>query len=654
MSQVQEILAVCNLIGKSSNFRFIYPEDGKKEGTKEEVLSQIQHASKVPIRKVALQKKWWKKSSTPLLIFHEKSQKAVALIPTSSGRYHIVNPLDGSKKNHRKEEALNFEKEAFCFYPSFQKSTFEFFIKEKKYEFILLILLSLLGTVLAFSPLFAVQWVFNHIYNAGSTLTGWMLAWGLGIASLGATAFLYLRNRRSLRLSAFFANRVEPFFWHRLFNIQAQFFNKISKHVLFHQVMGFAPLREGGGYLAVQTLFSTFFSLLYFVAMAIFSLPLTLIVLTPIILVCWRSFSLIHRKSDLKKRVQKSEREIEGFLSQSLSAIPNIRALGIEKIIFEKWRKQALENFHLKKNTEKARIELKCIHYVMPLGFLWIILMTVTLGFVTLPIGNLFAFYLALMGLCIAIEHLTRLSAEMRVEAPIRKESEAFFREPLETGSKDPGILTGEVSFEKISFKYHSSNEKIFENFSLKIAPQEKIALIAPSKGGKTTLMRLLLGLEQPRSGKVLLDKQDLSDLDLQRVRKQIGIIFYDEGIFAGSIYENIDVGRECSYEQIEKAIDLADFREDFNALPMGLNTLLSKGGETLSSGQKQRLLLTRALAKSPSILILDEGIDLLDEASQKRIFGHLKTLSVTQIILSQGSQLISDYVDREKIISFK
>ena len=110
MSQVQEILAVCNVIGKSSNFRFIYPEDGKKEDTKEEVLSQIQHASKVPIRKVALQKKWWKKSSTPLLIFHEKSQKAVALIPTSSGRYHIVNPLDGSKKNLREEEALSFEK----------------------------------------------------------------------------------------------------------------------------------------------------------------------------------------------------------------------------------------------------------------------------------------------------------------------------------------------------------------------------------------------------------------------------------------------------------------------------------------------------------------------------------------------------------------
>jgi len=157
---------------------------------------------------------------------------------------------------------------------------------------------------------------------------------------------------------------------------------------------------------------------------------------------------------------------------------------------------------------------------------------------------------------------------------------------------------------------------------------------------GRTTWVRLLMGLERPTSGTIRIDGIDLSGLNTTGFREQIGVVFRTEEIFSSTLYDNITAFRPCSEFQVEKALDLSDFRQDVKAFKMGLNTLLPLGGGTLSAGQRRRLLLARALVHEPPILILDQGLDRMDEHSQRRILENLQTVESTQILISSDQVL--------------
>ncbi len=151
----------------------------------------------------------------------------------------------------------------------------------------------------------------------------------------------------------------------------------------------------------------------------------------------------------------------------------------------------------------------------------------------------------------------------------------------------------------------------------------------------KSTLIKLLLGFEKPEHGAIFLDGKDLNGLDLQKVRSQIGAISQNSKVMDGSIRENITGGNLCNMEQIQLALELSCFDEVLAQLPMGLNTYISHGCETLSGGQLQRLFIARALVNSPKILILDEATNALDNTTQQKIARNIDRLNVTRIMIA-------------------
>lgn len=521
------------------------------------------------------------------------------------------------------------------------------FIRAKQKELLLLFFLSLSAATLSLVPLFAVQWILNTIDTDGTLTTASTLALGVGIASIGATCFLYFLNRRALRLDGFFASQIQPLFWKRLFLIEAKFFRLISTHALLQKVMAFERFRENIGHFAIPALCFGFSSIVYLIGMMIFSIHLTVIALLFLIGMFSISFYFMRKKTLLKNKIRRNNGELSGFFSQILHAIQNVRALNLEKRVYDKWQSSIARTFYLKNRAGKAELYLQAIYWIFPLAFLWIILIIPSVNLIFVPIGNLFAFYLALIQFYFAIEVFMQSILRANMDFLLLNQSKRMFSISIEQEKRDPGVLKGFVEFKQVSFQYPSSTKPLIQDFSLTISRGEKIALTGPSKSGKTTFVRLLLGLEYPEKGEILLDQKKISDFNLQKIRQQIGVVFHTEGIFAGNIYENITVGRECSLEAVEKAMKLSDFQKDFELFPMGLNTLLPTEGTTLSSGQRQRLLLTRALLMNPSILILDQGLDLLDKSSRGSILNHLKSLSSTQIILSQESQELKGYVDK-------
>ncbi|WP_420420873.1 ATP-binding cassette domain-containing protein [Simkania sp.] len=267
----------------------------------------------------------------------------------------------------------------------------------------------------------------------------------------------------------------------------------------------------------------------------------------------------------------------------------------------------------------------------------------------TTRLGDFFAFYLALLALCVTLDTLTHMLLQINNSMRLLEQSEKIFHEATPSPHKVHNLNLGKetIRLEKVSFQYQECSTSLFQDLSLKIAPREKVAIVGPPSCGKTTLIRLLLGLEHPDSGTVFFGDHSLENLDLKTIRQSIGTVFDTEGIFAGTIYENITIGKVLPMEQIEKASELAGFQKDLETYPMGISTLLPERGTSISSGERQRLLLARALASNPSLLLLDQAFCLLDFQSREHILINLQKLPITQIFTTQDPEPFKNIVDR-------
>ena len=201
-------------------------------------------------------------------------------------------------------------------------------------------------------------------------------------------------------------------------------------------------------------------------------------------------------------------------------------------------------------------------------------------------------------------------------------------------GAISPGRLSGAVEIGAVDFSYAAGSEPVLQDLSLQIRAGEFVALVGPSGGGKSTIIRLLLGFETPQRGAILYDGKDLRSLDLRAVRAQMGVVLQRGRLFGLSLEENIlgahlNLGPDAAWRAAEEA-GIAD---DIRNLPMGMRTIALEGA--LSGGQIQRILLARALVHRPRILLLDEATSALDNRVQGRVTDTLARLSATRIVVA-------------------
>ena len=227
-----------------------------------------------------------------------------------------------------------------------------------------------------------------------------------------------------------------------------------------------------------------------------------------------------------------------------------------------------------------------------------------------------------------------------RVKPVLEAEPEAAERRT------DPGDLTGDVELRDVHFRYRPDSERVLAGVSLRIRPGDYVAIVGPSGSGKSTIYRLLFGFERPDSGAVLFDGHDLLNLDLEAVRCHLGVVLQDGQAVADSILNNVAGSLRLSADEIWEALRAAGLEDDVRAMPMGLHTMLHKGGGGLSGGQRQRLLIARAWARKPRILLLDEATSALDNHTQSVVQDSLGKLNITRIVIAHRLSTVRD-VDR-------
>jgi ABC-type bacteriocin/lantibiotic exporter with double-glycine peptidase domain len=198
-----------------------------------------------------------------------------------------------------------------------------------------------------------------------------------------------------------------------------------------------------------------------------------------------------------------------------------------------------------------------------------------------------------------------------------------------------PGKLTGAIEISRITFRYKPDAPPVLRDVSVNVRAGEFVAIVGPSGSGKSTLLRMLLGFETPESGGVYFDGQDLSGLDVQEVRQQMGVVLQSSRPISGSIYQNIVGSAQLTVEDAWEAARLAGIDEDIKKMPMQLHTYLSDGGGGISGGQRQRLMIARAIAGRPSILLFDEATSALDNQTQAIVSRSLETLQATRVVIA-------------------
>ena len=203
--------------------------------------------------------------------------------------------------------------------------------------------------------------------------------------------------------------------------------------------------------------------------------------------------------------------------------------------------------------------------------------------------------------------------------------------------------IDASLEVHSLSFRYSDMEPFVLLNCGFAVTPGESVAIVGPSGGGKTTLLKLMLGLLAPTDGKILAGGIDIQKLGIDRYRKLVGTVMQDDQLFAGSIADNISFFDALPDQScVERFARLASVHDDIVAMPMAYNTLIGDMGAALSGGQKQRILLARALYKQPRILFLDEATSALDVQKERAVNDAIRSLNLTRIIIAHRPETIA------------
>jgi ATP-binding cassette subfamily B multidrug efflux pump len=217
---------------------------------------------------------------------------------------------------------------------------------------------------------------------------------------------------------------------------------------------------------------------------------------------------------------------------------------------------------------------------------------------------------------------------------------------PMQSSHDYVGPISGNISVKNISFVYPDSGIKALENVSFDIKSGESLAIIGTTGSGKSTIANLLLRMYDPQEGEIWIDDKNIQEYDISDLRRQIGYVPQDVFLFSDTIASNIAFGRDqVDMDIVEKAAKDADVYQNIIEFPNGFHTRLGERGVTLSGGQKQRVSIARAIAKDPSILLLDDCLSAVDTKTENAILNALK-----EIMAKRTSIIISHRVSSAKL----
>lgn len=657
------ILAACQQIGETVGFDFAAPKymDSYDDSMTNQLFA-IGQASNVRIRKVILRGSWWKEENGHMLAFSKKDKKPIALIQKDAKSYVFRDVETKREEIVNNDFAETLEPIAYMFFFAFDskmtslKKIMNFAIQGVKSDAKYLILAAFAGSLLGLLVPILSGIMFDDVIPTADRgmlfeVFGIMLIIGI------VTAMLQLiQGVLQLRVETKSNVNLQGGLMDHLLRLPVSFYKKYTAGDLTNRALSINAIRQILSNTVMTAVLSGAFSIVnlgllfyYDSSLAWIGVGLALVAIVFIASIGWLKLKYDREISDVQG-------DIQGFLFEFLSGITKIRITGAEKRIFTLW---ATKFSHLKKLAFRSGsyqnfIEVFNGSYslftnIFFFSFIYYTFTTTTTNVGLISVGTFMAFISAFnQFLNDALRMSMSLISSLNI-VTLYERVKPILEETPESSehSTDPGELSGGIELNSVFFRYNEDQPLVLKDISLNIKPGEMVAFIGPSGSGKSTVMRILLGFEEPESGSVYYDGNAFDSMNKDLVRRQIGVVLQNGALMSGSIYKNIVGNSELSLEDAWEAARMAGMEEDIKNMPMEMYTMVSEGAGTFSGGQRQRLMIARAIAHKPRLLFMDEATSALDNRTQNIVSESLDNLQATRIVIAHR---LSTIINADKI----
>ena len=528
------------------------------------------------------------------------------------------------------------------------------FTNTSKFSFILLIFAAILsGGLQVVAPAF-LGYTIDHMGEAGSIDLSYLGSHALILLGmyLVAALFTWVVSYYANVVAAKTALEVRRALSQKLTKLPVSFYDTHPQGDTATHFINDADAISEGMLQGLLNFFTVLVTILGTVGFMVFiSWKMTLIILPMAVLMIWSATTIAKKTTKYFKSQQNLVGSISGDVEENLYGRKEIKAFGCEDKFLDEFREK---NEQLNKSSVTAQFASSLpnpvTRFVDSTSYILIGALGVWIGGLTA--GNITTFILYWKNFSKPINDLTNITTQIMAafasltrvfsildlpeekedpeelseltsssaKAPVQAAEDRTSSEAAEGGSSPAeGEHGGEVLFEHVTFGY-TKEKKIFDDFSLRVEPGQKVAIIGPTGCGKTTLMNLLMRFYEPDSGRILIDGKDITEMSRSELRRRFGMVLQETWLLERSIRDNIAYGRpDATDEEVIAAAKAARAHGFIKRLPDGYDTVPGKD-ISLSEGQKQLLCIARVLLMDPSLLILDEATSAVDTLTEKRI----------------------------------
>ncbi len=616
------------------------PEDIRDES---EQLDFALRRAGLMVRDVELEENWHSDAYGPMLGYMKDTGVTVALTPGKIYGYYFRDPVTGKKTRVTRKTEKLFSRDALCFYqplpmkPLGIPDLLNYMRKCISTSDLILIALASLVAVL-------VGMIEPRVYSlvTGKILKSHSMNLLVGVGSfLLASAFAgqmvgLIRSLLMERINTKTSQAVEASVMIRILSLPVSFFRGFSSGELANRATSINSLCSMILNMILSIGLSSLMSLLYVAQIFAFApalvVPSILIILATVVMSVATSLVQI----GITRKKMKLAAEESGMSYAMMNGIQKIRLSGSEKRVFARWGRLYARNARLEYNPPLfLKLNTVITTAISLIGTIVLYYLAVQTGVAENEYYAFTAAYGRVMG---AFTSLAGIAISVASIRPVLEMAEPILKaEPEVSAEREPiASITGNIELNHVSFRYGENMPYVLNDMNLRIHAGEYVAIVGRTGCGKSTLVRLMLGFEKPEKGGVFYDRHDLNSIDPRSLRKHIGVVIQNGQLFQGDIFSNITISApQLTLNEAWEAAETAGIAEDIREMPMGMSTMISEGQGGISGGQKQRLMIARAIAPKPKILIFDEATSALDNKTQKQVSDALDKLNCTRVVIA-------------------
>lgn len=594
-------------------------------------------------RNVHLEEGWEKDAYGAMLGKRKDNGEIVALIPGKFSGYSFYDAK--TKKNvsvSKKNEGL-FEDEALAFYIPFplEKMTMVSLLRYiwgmlSGADTAVFIGGALAVTFIGFlSPLLSKS-LFSDVLISGSMQALSAITVFMACVTVSGVLIGIVKSMALARISTKLHLSVEAAVMMRILSLPASFFKKYSAGELHSRSAHISELCDMLVDAVLSVGLTGLFSLAYIGQIFAFTPALAAPALAIILLSLLISAAgALWRMQISRQRMEQASKE-SGISYAMITGVQKIKLSGAEKRAFAQWGRQYAKLSDLAYNPPVfLKVNSVLAQAVSLVGAAALYLIAVKSH---VSVSDFYAFNTAYGMVSGAFASLTNVVLTIADIKPILEICRPLMEAEPEVAQKKQMVerLSGGIELNGVTFRYTEHMPPVLDDLSLKIRPGQYVAICGSTGCGKSTLMRIMLGFEKPQRGAVYYDGRDLETLDLKSLRKKIGTVMQNGKLFQGDIFANITISApQLTMDAAWEAAEMAGVAQDIRDMPMGMFTLVSEGQGGISGGQRQRLMIARAIAPKPKVLMFDEATSALDNLTQKKVSESLDGLKCTRVVIA-------------------